>query len=272
MIQHDCGHGAFFRHRVTNDWIGRTIGVLTLTPYDFWRRTHAIHHATSGNLEHRGIGDVDTLTVNEYLARSRWGRLRYRLYRHPIVMFGLGPAYLFILQYRLPFGLLRAGWQPWLSTMGTNLAIAILVATVMWFMGVRAFLLVELPITLLGASIGVWIFYVQHQFEDTFWAHEGSWNQHEAALHGSSHYDLPGILRWFTANIGVHHIHHLCSRIPYYRLPRVLRDHPELKGLGRLTLGQSFCCVRLALWDENRRRLVSFRDTREYRTCARIPV
>ena len=272
MIQHDCGHGAFFRHRVANDWIGRLIGVLTLTPYDFWRRTHAIHHATSGNLERRGIGDVDTLTVKEYLALSKWGRLRYRVYRHPIVMFGLGPAYLFILQYRLPFGLLRAGWQPWLSTMGTNLAIAILVATVMWFMGVRAFLLVELPITLLGASIGVWIFYVQHHFEDTFWAHEGSWNQHEAALHGSSHYDLPGILRWFTANIGVHHVHHLCSRIPYYRLPRVLRDHPELKGLGRLTLGQSFCCVRLALWDENRRRLVSFRDTREYRTCARIPV
>src|SRR6266516_4848892 len=131
MIQHDCGHGAFFRHRVANDWIGRVIGVLTLTPYDFWRRTHAIHHATSGNLEHRGIGDVDTLTVNEYLARSRWGRLRYRLYRHPIVMFGLGPAYLFILQYRLPFGLLRAGWQPWLSTMGTNRAIAIRVSIVL---------------------------------------------------------------------------------------------------------------------------------------------
>jgi len=272
MIQHDCGHGAFFRHRVANDWIGRVIGVLTLTPYDFWRRTHAIHHATSGNLEHRGIGDVDTLTVSEYLARSRWGRLRYRLYRHPIVMFGLGPAYLFILQYRLPLGLVRVGWQPWLSTMGTNLAIAILVASVMWFMGVRAFLLVELPITLLGASIGVWIFYVQHQFEDTFWAHEGSWDQHEAALHGSSHYDLPGILRWFTANIGAHHIHHLCSRIPYYRLPRVLRDHPELKWLGRLTLGQSLCCVRLTLWDERRRRLISFRDMREYRIPARTPV
>jgi acyl-lipid omega-6 desaturase (Delta-12 desaturase) len=139
-------------------------------------------------------------------------------------------------------------------------------------MGVRAFLLVELPITLLGASIGVWIFYVQHQFEDTFWAHEGSWNQHEATLHGSSHYDLPGILRWFTANIGVHHIHHLCSRIPYYRLPRVLRDHPELRGLGRLTLGQSLCCVRLALWDENRGRLVSFRDMREDRMLARTSV
>src|SRR5262245_38060174 len=184
MIQHDCGHGAFFRHRVANDWIGRVIGVLTLTPYDFWRRTHAIHHATSGNLERRGIGDVETLTVNEYLARSKWGRLRYRLYRHPIVMFGLGPAYLFILQYRLPLGLVRAGWKPWLSTMGTNLAIAILVATVIWLMGVRAFLLVELPITLLGASIGVWLFYVQHQFEDTLWAHDETWNQHEAtAVH-----------------------------------------------------------------------------------------
>ena len=271
MIQHDCGHGAFFRHRVANDWIGRVIGVLTLTPYDFWRRTHAIHHATSGNLERRGIGDVDTLTVNEYLARSKWGRLRYRLYRHPIVMFGLGPAYLFILQYRLPLGLVRAGWKPWLSTMGTNLAIAVLVATVIWFMGVRAFLLVELPITLLGASIGVWLFYVQHQFEDTLWAHDESWNQHEAAFHGSSHYDLPGVLRWFTANIGVHHVHHLCSRIPYYRLPRVLRDHPELAATRRLTLIDSLKCVRLALWDESRGRLVSFRDVREHRMHARAP-
>jgi len=156
--------------------------------------------------------------------------------------------------------------------MGTNLAIAILMATVMWFTGVRAFLLVELPITLLGASIGVWIFYVQHQFEDTYWAHERSWNQHEAALHGSSHYDLPGILRWFTANIGVHHIHHLCSRIPYYHLPQVLRDHPELKALGRLTLGQSLCSVRLALWDENRGRLVSFRDMHEYCVLSRSRV
>jgi len=272
MIQHDCGHGAFFRDRIANDWVGRVIGVLTLTPYDSWRRTHAIHHATSGNLERRGIGDVDTLTVNEYLARSKWGRLRYRLYRHPIVMFGLGPAYLFILRYRLPLGLARAGWQPWLSSMGTNLAIAILVATLIWFMGLRAFLLVELPIALLGASIGVWLFYVQHQFEDTLWAHDESWNQHEAALYGGSHYDLLGILRWFTANIGVHHVHHLCSRIPYYRLPLVLRDHPELSAIGRLTLIDSLKCVRLALWDESRGRLISFRDMREYRMHARTPV
>ena len=129
MIQHDCGHGAFFHHRHANDWVGRVIGVLTLTPYDFWRRTHAVHHATSGNLDRRGTGDIDTLTVQEYLALSRWRRLAYRIYRNPIIMFGLGPAFLFIVQHRLPFGLMRAGWQPWLSVMATNVAIAAVVAT-----------------------------------------------------------------------------------------------------------------------------------------------
>jgi fatty acid desaturase len=169
MIQHDCGHSAFFHHRLTNDWVGRVIGVLTLTPYDFWRRTHAIHHATSGNLDRRGIGDVDTLTAHEYLALSRWQRLGYRIYRHPIIMFGLGPAYLFIVQHRLPVGLMRAGWQPWLSAMATNVAIAALIATMIWLVGVVPFVLVHLPIMLLAASIGVWLFYVQHQFEDTAW-------------------------------------------------------------------------------------------------------
>jgi acyl-lipid omega-6 desaturase (Delta-12 desaturase) len=260
MIQHDCGHGSFFRHRLANDWVGRVIGVLTLTPYDFWRRTHAIHHAGAGHLERRGIGDVDTLTVREYRALSFWGRLRYRAYRHPLVMFGLGPAYVFILRQRLPVGLFCGGWQPWLSTMATNVAIAATAAGVIWFVGVGPFLLVHLPITLLAGSIGVWLFYVQHQFEMTFWAPEGEWTFQEAALRGSSHYDLPGILRWFTANIGVHHVHHLSSRIPYYRLPRALRDHPELRRVSRLTLRQSFGCVRLALWDEGRRRLISFRE------------
>ena len=260
MIQHDCGHGAFFRHRLANDWLGRLAGVLTLTPYDFWRRTHAIHHASSGNLERRGIGDVDTLTVREYLALSLWGRIRYRMYRHPLVMFGIGPAYLFVLQQRLPIGLLRGGWQPWLSTMATNFAIAVVAAGLIWIIGIGPFLLVHLPIMLLASSAGVWLFYVQHQFEETFWAHDGEWNLHKAALHGSSHYDLPAILRWFTANIGVHHVHHLCSRIPYYRLPQALRDHPELREVGRLTLLESFRCIRLVLWCEDRRRLISFRE------------
>jgi omega-6 fatty acid desaturase (delta-12 desaturase) len=262
MIQHDCGHGSFLHRRAANDWIGRIIGVLTLTPYDFWRHSHAVHHATSGNLDQRGFGDVDTLTVREFLARSRWRQLLYRLYRHPLVMFGIGPIYLFVLRHRLPAGLMNSAWPFWLSTMATNLAIAILVATMVWVVGLRPFLLVQLPITLIAGSIGVWLFYVQHQFEDTFWAGEARWSFHKAALHGSSHYDLPGVLRWFTANIGVHHVHHLSSRIPYYRLPRVLRDHPELAGVGRLTLWQSLQCVRMVLWDENRQRLISFREMR----------
>jgi len=262
MIQHDCGHGSFFRNRLANDWVGRVIGVLTMTPYGFWQRMHALHHAGSGNLDRRGFGDIDTLTVREYRELSFWGRLRYRLYRHPAVMFGIGPAYLFVVRHRLPIGLMRGGWRPWLSTMTTNFSIALIAATLIWFIGIKAFLLVHLPVILLAASAGVWLFYVQHQFEHTTWDRDADWNLHHAALHGSSHYDLPAILRWFTANIGMHHVHHLCSRIPYYRLPRALRDHPELRGISRLTLLQSLCCVRLVLWDETQRRLVSFRDAR----------
>jgi omega-6 fatty acid desaturase (delta-12 desaturase) len=242
------------------------LGALTLTPYDAWRRSHAIHHASSGNLERRGIGDLTTLTVREYLALSRWRRLGYRLYRNPIVMFGLGPAYLFIVQHRLPSELTRCGWRSWASAMLTNAAIALIIVSMMWMVGVRPFLLVHVPITLLAASIGVWLFYVQHQFEHTYWAGHPTWSLHEAALHGSSHYDLPAILRWFTANIGVHHVHHLCSRIPYYRLARVLRDYPELKDVGRLTLLQSLACVRLVLWDEGQQRLISFNELRQSHT------
>ena len=262
MIQHDCGHGSFFRSRVANDWVGRAIGVVTLTPYDYWRHNHARHHASSGNLDHRGLGDIDTLTVREFLAQSRWRRMRYRLYRHPMVMFGVGPTYLFVLKHRLPVGMMRGGWKPWLSTMGTNAAIAVFVAAMIWLVGYGPFLLVHLPIMILAASIGVWLFYVQHQFEDTYWSHGEGWSFHEAALHGSSHYHLPIVLRWFTANIGVHHIHHLCSRIPCYRLPDVLRDYPQLAGVGRMTLLQSLRSVRLVLWDEERLQLVSFGEAR----------
>jgi len=261
MIQHDCSHGSFFRHRLANDWIGRLAGIVTMTPYGLWQRTHAVHHASSGNLDRRGMGDIDTLTVAEYRARSMWGRLRYRLYRHPLVMFGIGPAYLFLLQHRLPVGLMRGnGWWPWVSTMATNLSMAAVAGGLIWLIGFKAFLLIHLPVAIVAASIGVWLFYVQHQFEETTWAKEGNWNALDAALHGSSHYDLPAFLRWITANIGMHHLHHLSSRIPYYRLPRILRDHPELRAVGRLTLFESFRCVRLALWDDTQRRLVSFRE------------
>jgi omega-6 fatty acid desaturase (delta-12 desaturase) len=176
-------------------------------------------------------------------------------------MFGVGPAYLFLLQQRLPVGLLRCGWRPWLSTMATNVAIIAIGAGFIRLIGLGPFLIVELPTILLAGSLGVWLFYVQHQFETTFWAHDDEWTFQQAALHGSSHYDLPGVLRWFTANIGIHHVHHLCSRIPYYRLPRALNDHGELlQGVTRITLLQSFSCVCLVLWDERQRRLVSFRE------------
>lgn len=262
MIAHDCGHGSFFPVRWANDWTGRVLGVLTLTPYDLWRRSHAVHHAGSGNLDRRGIGDVDTLTVREYAALSRFARLRYRLYRHPAVMFGLGPPYLFLLQHRLPLGFMRKGWAPWISTMTTNAAIVAMAALLMWAVGVGPFLLVHLPILLIGAAIGVWLFYVQHQFEGTQWDGAETWNVHAAALNGSSYYDLPAPLAWLTANIGIHQVHHLASRIPCYRLPEVLRDFPELARVGRLTLWQSLACVRLTLWDEDERRLVSFREAR----------
>jgi omega-6 fatty acid desaturase (delta-12 desaturase) len=262
ILQHDCGHGALFSRRNANDWTGRIIGILTLTPYDYWRRTHAVHHATAGDLDRRGIGDVKTLTVREYQALPWHGRASYRLYRHPAIMFGLGPAWLFICQYRLPFGLMRAGVQPWASTVATNIGIALPTAGLIWMLGLGPFLMVQLPITLMAATAGVWLFYVQHQFEETHWSEGESWNFQSAALHGSSHYELPAVLRWFTGNIGIHHVHHLASRIPFYRLPQVLVDHPELRDMSRITLLQSLRCVKLALWDEQAKRLVSFGEAR----------
>ncbi len=258
MVQHDCGHGAMFTSRQANDWVGRVIGVLTLTPYDYWRRAHAQHHAGSGNLDRRGIGDIDTLTIAEYLALGTLGRLKYRLYRHPIVMFGIGPAYLFILQHRLPVGAMKQGQMPWWSVVSTNLGIAAVSALLIWLVGLQAFLVIQLPIVVIGASIGVWLFYVQHQFDRTHWERNPNWRHEPAALHGSSYYDLPKPLMWITGNIGIHHLHHLSSRIPFHRLPQVLRDHPELKDVGRLTLWQSLKCVRLTLWDEDTKRLISF--------------
>ncbi len=262
IIQHDCGHGAFLRRRRRNDTVGRLLGVLTLTPYDHWRRSHAEHHAGSGNLGRRDLGEITTLTVEEYRARGFWGRLGYRLYRHPLVLFGLGPFYLFAIANRLPLGRMRAGWGPWLGTMATNAGIVALSAAAIWAFGWLPLLLVQLPVVVLAATAGVWLFYVQHQFETTSWDEPEDWKHPVAALHGSSHYDLPAVLRWFTANIGIHHIHHLASRIPFYRLPEVLRDHPALRDVGRLTLQDSLRALRLRLWDHEARRLVSFREAR----------
>ena len=260
IIQHDCGHGAFLPNRTAQDWTGRILGVLTLTPYAVWRRTHAIHHAHHGDLDQRGIGDVTTLTVAEYRARSPFGRFMYRLYRHPVVLFVLGPAYLFILQNRLPFGLMNQGWRYWTSAMGTNAMIGIALGLIVWFGGLWPVLLIFLPTSVIAATIGVWLFYVQHQFERTHWSKGEDWQLHNAALEGSSHYVLPQPLRWLSGNIGIHHVHHLYSRIPFYRLPEVIRDQRELAEAQRLTIRDSLRTAGLHLWDEEQGKLTSIRE------------
>ena len=260
-IQHDCGHGSFFAERSWNDWVGRIIGVVTLTPYAVWRQAHAIHHANTGNLDRRGTGDIPTLTVAEYRAKGPLGRLAYRLLRHPVVLFGIVPGVNFFLLNRLPLGFMRSR-RYWASAGGTNAAIAAALGSLYAFGGVAVLLWVYLPMMLLAGAGGMWLFFVQHQFEETSWKPEEEWTVQTAAFHGSSHYVLPPVLRWITANIGVHHVHHLASRIPFYRMPDVLRDHPDLDDAQRLTLRESLGCIGLDLWDEAGMRLVSFADAR----------
>ncbi len=260
IIQHDCGHGSFFRSARANHVVGFLLGIVTLTPYHYWRRTHSIHHATSGDLDNREFGDIHTLTVREYRALPLWKRFRYRLYRNPVTLFVIGPAYQFIVKHRLPLDT-PPGWKKeWASILWTNLAIAAVVALGMWTIGLGSFLAVQLPITLVSGTIGVWLFYVQHQFEDTYWRDHPEWSFHAASLEGASFYDLPRWLHWFSGNIGYHHIHHLASRIPNYRLRECMEQVPELQHVTRLTIGESLRTARLKLWDEERRKLVGFGD------------
>lgn len=261
-IQHDCGHGAFFENRTLSDWLGRVLGVLTLTPYDVWRRAHSIHHSGAGNLDRRGMGDITTLTVAEYRALSPLRRLLYRAYRNPVVLFGIGPGYIFLIQNRVPLGLM-GHLRYWVSAMSTNAAILGALAVILYFGGWAPILLIFLPTTLLAATAGVWLFYVQHQFENTTWDDDKDWDLHAAALDGSSYYVLPPVLQWLSANIGIHHVHHLYSRIPFYRLPEVLRDNMDLATMNRMTIRESIATVRLQLWDESSRRLMSFAEARK---------
>ncbi len=259
VLQHDCGHGSLFRSRLANDWAGRIMGVFTLTPYDYWRRTHAAHHATSGNLDRRGVGDITTLTVREYLALPRWRRFAYRLYRHPVVLFGIGPIYVFILKHRLPLDMpLRSG--VWRNLLATNAGIAALLVGLAMLVGPIELLQLQLPVVLLASSAGIWLFYVQHQFEESYWQRDGNWSFAQAAMLGSSYYRLPRLLQWVTASIGLHHIHHLCSRIPNYRLQECLDENPALARVRRVTLLESLRCARLSLWNEDTMRMVRFRD------------
>lgn len=262
IIQHDCGHGSFFRSKTANAWVGRALGVFTFTPYDCWALSHARHHARTGNLDKRGFGDVDTLTVREFRESSAWGRFGYRLYRHPLVLFGFGPIYLFLLRHRLPVGLMREGSRYWISAMATNAVLAIILAGLVFAFGWATTALVVLPTVLIAGGMGVWLFYIQHQYEDAHWDYQDKWSFHEAALLGSSYLALPQPLRWFSGNIGIHHVHHLASSIPFYRLPEVLDAHPGLKTLNRFRVRHTPRAMVLALWDEDSRKLVTFREAK----------
>lgn len=261
IIQHDCGHASFLRSKAACDWIGRALSVLTLTPYAFWRKDHDKHHATAGSLSRRGIGDIDTLTVSEYMAKGRWGRVAYRLYRNPVVLFGIGPSWQFLVRNRLPLWLKgKSASQARRSILLTNVAAAAFFGTLGALLGFGAVAAVWLPAIVTAATVGIWLFYVQHQFEDTYWEHDGDWSYVDAALKGCSFYRLPGWLHWVTGWIGFHHIHHLSAKIPNYNLKRAFDDIPELRDARSIGIRASLRCARLALWCEETKRLVSFRQ------------
>jgi omega-6 fatty acid desaturase (delta-12 desaturase) len=262
IIQHDCGHGSFTSSSRVNNFIGRCMSVLTLTPYGLWRRAHAQHHATSGNLDRRGAGDIKTLTVDEYLSLSRGGQLRYRIYRHPAFLFLLGVPAFFVVMQRLPWGHPLPARECWRSVVGLDAAILGVYGVLALLVGLKELLLVALPAIAVASAIGGWLFFVQHQFEETHWDGKDDWDFQIAAIHGSSFYDLPSVLNWFTGSIGLHHIHHLNSMVPNYRLAECMAALPELASINRLTLLESFRCARLTLWDADERRLIGFAELR----------
>jgi omega-6 fatty acid desaturase (delta-12 desaturase) len=255
---HDCCHGSFFASRRANRILGYISGMLTFTPYEDWRRSHAGHHATAGDLDRRGTGDVWTLTVEEYLAAPGLRRLVYRFFRNPLVMFGLGPAFVFLLAQRFPHKGTRKRERN--SVVFTDLAILAIIGVASVTIGLRAYALIQLPIMLVASTIGVWLFYVQHQFEGVYWARHEVWDPMRAALEGSSYYKLPRVLQWFTGNIGLHHIHHVRPRIPNYNLQQCYDDTPALQAVRPLTIRRSLQSLRMNLWDEKRQKLVSFRS------------
>lgn len=264
IIFHDCGHGSFFRSRAVNDFWGFICGLLTFTPYYHWRWEHSLHHATSGDLDRRGTGDVWTMTVQEYLESSRWKRFAYRLARNPFVLFVLAPLFIFGFNHRVPKP--KASRRERSSVYWMNLAILGVAIAMTAIFGLREYLLIQLTALMVAGSTGVWLFYVQHQFEGTYWERRDEWDYATAALHGSSFYKLPKVLQWFSGNIGFHHIHHLSPRIPNYNLEKCHNADPLFQQIKPVTLFTSFKSLTFRLWDEQRRKLVGFRDLR-VRNC-----
>jgi omega-6 fatty acid desaturase (delta-12 desaturase) len=260
ILFHDCAHGSLLPSKRANQWLGTTLGLLVYTAFASWRHTHAVHHATSGDLDRRGTGDVLTLTVAEYRARSWRSRLGYRLFRNPAVMFGLGPIFALVIQPRLVSRHERTRIQR--GVMITNLVLGVLVGTICWFLGWREYLLVQMPTALIAGATGVWLFYVQHQFEDAYWQSADEWSYADAALRGSSYLKLPKVLQFFTGNIGLHHVHHLSARIPNYNLQRAHDENPIFHDVPTISLWDGLKAVRLKLWDEERGRLVTFAQAR----------
>jgi len=263
IIFHDCGHGSFFKSRRANDIVGFITGMLTLTPYYHWRWEHAIHHASSGDLDKRGTGDIWTLTVEEYLASSRWKRFAYRLARNPLVLFVIAPSFLFLVRERFPSP--GANRRERESVQWMNLALVGMAAILSFVFGFKAYLIIQVSVVAVAGSAGVWLFYVQHQFEGVYWERGDDWDYTAAALRGSSFYKLPKILQWFSGNIGYHHIHHLSSRIPNYNLERCHKAHALFQTVKPVTLFASFKSFTFRLWDEQRRKLVGYRHVRHLR-------
>jgi omega-6 fatty acid desaturase (delta-12 desaturase) len=262
ILQHDCGHRSFFRSRWANDLVGSLLSVLTFTPYHTWRREHAVHHASSGDLDRRGRGgEIGTLTVREYQQASRLTRFGYRLYRNPLVLFLLAPWFHFVIRQRFTWGLPRTWKKERINVHLTNLALVCLGALLVWLVGWRWLLMIQAPVMVFASSLGVWLFYVQHQYEQAYWQPHDQWDYVAAALVGSSHFRLPRVLHWFTANIGLHHLHHLDSRIPNYLLHKCLAEHPELKAERSLSLWEAVGCMSFKLWDEQQGRMVGFPRT-----------
>jgi omega-6 fatty acid desaturase (delta-12 desaturase) len=266
ILFHDCSHGSFLPSKRANAWLGAVLGLVVYSPFASWRHNHAVHHATAGDLDRRGTGDVPTLTVAEYHALPWRRRLGYRLFRNPLVMFGLGPIYALVLQPRLVSRSARRRIRR--SVIGTNVALAVLIGGLCWLIGWREYLLVQAPTVVLAGSAGVWLFYVQHQFEDTYWQSSDGWSYADAALRGSSYLKLPKVLQFFTGNIGLHHVHHLSARIPNYNLQRAHDENPVFHAVPTLSLLDGLRAVRLKLWDEERGRLVSWAEAGRSRAPA----